>query len=78
MGLAGGVDDAYPHLRHLVFSRTLEKGPGPAVELVRGDAVERVRALKQEEGKASGWSAAASWPVPSTARSTGSSSSWPP
>ncbi|MEU6107653.1 dihydrofolate reductase family protein [Streptomyces albidoflavus] len=50
-GLAAGVDDAYPHLRHLVFSTTLESVPGAAVELVRGDAVERVRALKREAGK---------------------------
>lgn len=50
IGLAAGVTDAYPHLRHLVFSTTLESLPDPAVELVRHDPVERVRALKREAG----------------------------
>jgi dihydrofolate reductase len=51
VGLAAGVTDAYPHLRHLVFSRTLTESPDPAVELVSGDPVARVRELKQEDGK---------------------------
>lgn len=42
--------DAYPHLRHLVFSSTLDQAADPAIELVQGDAVERVRALKREPG----------------------------
>ncbi|ARJ04775.1 deaminase [Cnuibacter physcomitrellae] len=50
VGLAAGVTDAYPHLRHLVFSSTLSGTPDPAVELVVGDAVERVRELKREPG----------------------------
>ncbi|WP_147918402.1 dihydrofolate reductase family protein [Ruania zhangjianzhongii] len=50
LGLAAGVRDAYPHLRHLVFSTTLESVSDP-VELVRHDPVERVRALKTEPGK---------------------------
>lgn len=50
IGLAGGLTDAYPHLRHLVFSTTLESRD-PAVEIVRSGALERVRALKAEEGK---------------------------
>lgn len=49
IGTAAGVPDAYPHLRHLVFSRTLET-VDPAIELVAGDPVERVRRLKQESG----------------------------
>ena len=49
-GLAAGVTDAYPHLRHLVFSRTLGSSPDPAVELVATDPVERVRALRNEPG----------------------------
>lgn len=51
VGLAAGVDDAYPHLRHLVFSRTLGVAPAPAVEVVSGDALTRVRELKAEEGR---------------------------
>ncbi|WP_151523642.1 dihydrofolate reductase family protein [Serinicoccus kebangsaanensis] len=50
LGLAAGMTDAYPHLRHLVFSSTLQRHD-PAVEVVRGDALERVRSLKAEEGR---------------------------
>jgi dihydrofolate reductase len=51
IGLAAGVPDAYPHLRHLVFSTTLTEVPAPDVELVAGDPVAKVRELKREEGK---------------------------
>ncbi|THA72280.1 dihydrofolate reductase [Streptomyces sp. A0958] len=51
VGLDAGVTDAYPHLRHLVFSRTLGESPDPAVEIVAGDPVAKVRELKQEDGK---------------------------
>ncbi|MER7723144.1 dihydrofolate reductase family protein [Streptomyces sp. NPDC096323] len=51
VGLKAGVTDAYPHLRHLVFSRTLGESPDPAVEIVATDPVARVRELKQEDGK---------------------------
>lgn len=50
IGLDLGVADAYPHLRHLVFSRTLTEGPAPAVELVSSDPLARVRELKAEDG----------------------------
>ncbi|MFD7417126.1 dihydrofolate reductase family protein [Kitasatospora purpeofusca] len=50
VGLDAGVADAYPHLRHLVFSRTLTEAPAPAVELVSTDPVARVRELKAEAG----------------------------
>jgi dihydrofolate reductase len=50
IGLEAGLTDAYPHLRHLVFSSTLESRD-PAVEVVREHALDRVRALKAEEGK---------------------------
>lgn len=50
VGLAAGVTDAYPHLRHLVFSRSLGTSPAPDVEVVATDALERVRALKAEPG----------------------------
>jgi len=51
VGLDAGVPDAYPHLRHLVFSTTLTSTPAPAVELVAADPIGRVRELKQESGK---------------------------
>lgn len=50
VGLSAGVEDAYPHLRHLVFSTTLGPAPAPAVDVVASDPVERVRALKAEDG----------------------------
>lgn len=51
LGLKVGVTDAYPHLRHLVFSRTLAESPDPAVELVATDPGATVRELKQQDGK---------------------------
>ncbi|MFF9625028.1 dihydrofolate reductase family protein [Streptomyces griseosporeus] len=51
IGLAAGIPDAYPHLRHLVFSRTLTESPAPAVELVADDPVATVRKLKEQDGK---------------------------
>lgn len=50
IGLAAGVTNAYPHLRTLVFSRTMADSPDPSVEVVAGSPVERVRALKNEPG----------------------------
>jgi dihydrofolate reductase len=49
VGLKAGVPDAFPHLRHLVFSRTL--GPSEHVEVVDGDPVAKLRELKAEEGR---------------------------
>lgn len=51
VGVAAGIDDAYPHLRHLVFSTTLATVAGAHIELVTGNALDRVRTLKTEEGK---------------------------
>ncbi len=51
VGVAAGLDDAYPHLRHLVFSTTLATAAGSDIEVVSGDALDRVRTLKTEEGK---------------------------
>ncbi|MFJ7969077.1 dihydrofolate reductase family protein [Streptomyces sp. NPDC096324] len=51
IGLAAGITNAYPHLRHLVFSRTLTESPDAAVDLVADDPVATVRELKQQEGK---------------------------
>ena len=50
LGLAAGIDDAYPHLRHLVFSTTLPENNSGAVEIVRDEPAETVRELKREEG----------------------------
>ncbi|ASN39389.1 deaminase [Arthrobacter sp. 7749] len=50
IGVEAGLSDAYPHLRHLVFSTTLES-QNAAVEIVREDALARVRKLKAEEGQ---------------------------
>jgi len=50
VGLAAGVTDAYPHLRHLVLSTTLTSVPGDQVELVRDAALDRVHRLKAEDG----------------------------
>ncbi|MEV0528621.1 dihydrofolate reductase family protein [Streptomyces sp. NPDC050439] len=50
-GVDAGIDNAYPHLRHLVFSRSLTESPDPRIELVGDDPVARVRELKKEDGK---------------------------
>ncbi|MFD0684492.1 dihydrofolate reductase family protein [Actinomadura fibrosa] len=51
IGLKAGVTDAFPHLRHLVFSRTLSTSPDPAVEIVATDPAAAVRDLKRQDGK---------------------------
>lgn len=51
LGLAAGLDDAYPHLRHLVVSTTLAGRDDLPVEIVTADPLERVRELKDEDGK---------------------------
>ncbi|MET8685894.1 dihydrofolate reductase family protein [Streptomyces sp. NPDC004732] len=51
IGLDAGLTNAYPHLRHYVFSRTLTESPDPGVELVATAPVEKVRELKKEDGK---------------------------
>ncbi|QFU93820.1 dihydrofolate reductase family protein [Amycolatopsis sp. YIM 10] len=50
IGLAAGLDDAYEHLRHLVFSTSMTEARGK-VELVTTDPVEKVRELKKEDGQ---------------------------
>ncbi|MBM9469432.1 hypothetical protein [Nakamurella leprariae] len=45
-----GVPDADPYLRHLVVSTTLTETNSAAAELVRGNPLQRVRALKAEDG----------------------------
>lgn len=49
--LKAGITSPYAHLRQVVVSRSLERSPDPAVELVASDPLERVRALKREPGK---------------------------
>ena len=50
LGRAVGMDDAYPHLRHLVVSRTLSGRDDLPVEIVSEDPLARVRDLKAEAG----------------------------
>lgn len=44
------VTSPYAHLRQYVASRSIEKSPDPAVEIISEDLTGRVRALKQEDG----------------------------
>jgi dihydrofolate reductase len=44
------VANPYAHMRQYVASRTIKHAPDPAVEIVSGDVVGKVRELKQEEG----------------------------
>lgn len=50
VGLREGITSPYPTLDQYVFSRTLGKSPDDAVTLVSTDAVDRVKALKAEDG----------------------------
>lgn len=50
VGVAAGITDAYPHLRHLVFSTTMGAGPDPNVELVTTDVLDTARRLKADDG----------------------------
>lgn len=49
VSLRAGVANPYPHLRHIVFSRSLEQAD-PGVEVVADDPVETVRKLKDLDG----------------------------
>ncbi|MCI2418991.1 dihydrofolate reductase family protein [Saccharopolyspora sp. K220] len=51
LGLRAGISNAYAHLRHYVFSRTLKESPDPGVRLVATDPIEKIRELKAEAGK---------------------------
>lgn len=51
IGLAAEMTNAYPHLRHIVFSRSMAGSPDPAVEVVHSDPAHFVRELKSEPGK---------------------------
>ncbi len=51
IGLAAGLTNAYPHLRHIVFSRSMAGSPDPDVEVIQSDPVQFVRELKSAPGK---------------------------
>ena len=51
LGLDEGVTSPYTHLRQYVFSRSLGESPDPAVTVVAGDALAKVRELKAEPGE---------------------------
>lgn len=56
VGLPHGLDDPYPHLRQVVFSRMDRTGQvGPGVEVTGRDPVEVVRELKSEPAGAGIW-----------------------
>ncbi|GGZ83548.1 dihydrofolate reductase family protein [Streptomyces subrutilus] len=48
--LKAGITSPYGHLGQYVVTRSITVAPDPAVELVSGDVVARVRELKAEEG----------------------------
>ncbi|OEU86822.1 deaminase [Streptomyces abyssalis] len=50
LALEAGVTSPYAHMRQYVASRTMEKSPDPAVEIISEDLRGRVRALKEEGG----------------------------
>jgi dihydrofolate reductase len=50
VGLAAGITNAYPHLRHVVFSTAMRESPDPTVELMAADPSETARSLKAEDG----------------------------
>ncbi|MEU5807373.1 dihydrofolate reductase family protein [Streptomyces sp. NPDC047718] len=49
-GLKAGMTSPYAHLDQYVVSRSLVTPPDPAVKLISGDVVARVRELKAEPG----------------------------
>ncbi|MBN2624843.1 MAG: dihydrofolate reductase family protein [Acidimicrobiales bacterium] len=56
VGLPHGLDDPYPHLRQVVFSRKDRTGQvGGGVEVIDRDPVEVVRELKAEPAAAGIW-----------------------
>lgn len=55
LALDEGVTSPYAHLREIVASHALTESPDPNVEIVSGDLVARVRALKAEDGPLDIW-----------------------
>lgn len=50
-GVEQGVTNAYPHMRHYVFSRTHTQVPAPEVNLVTSDPAAKIQELKWQDGK---------------------------
>lgn len=50
IGLDANITNAYPHLRHIVFSRSLPEQVDPSVEIVSTDPVAAVQQLKRDNG----------------------------
>lgn len=51
LGLAAGMDDAYPHLRHVVVSQSLAERTDLPVEVVGADPLSFVSDLKSQAGR---------------------------
>ncbi|MFF5182325.1 dihydrofolate reductase family protein [Streptomyces sp. NPDC000345] len=51
LALKEGVTSPYAHLRQYVASRTLAESPDPDVEIIADGLLDRVRALKAEDGE---------------------------
>lgn len=47
-----GITSPYAHLRQYVVSQSIADNPDPAVEIVSGDPLAKIRELKAEDGKA--------------------------
>lgn len=52
VGLKEGVTSPYPTMRQILFSRTMQKSPDEAVELVQNNIVAFVEKLKRESDRA--------------------------
>lgn len=51
IGLKAGMTSPYPHLKQYLFSRSLKQSPDKSVELVKEDAIAKVKQLKAETGQ---------------------------
>ena len=51
IGSLQGLTNPYPSLQQIIVSTSMDRSPDPAVELVKGDPLARVRRLKEERGK---------------------------
>jgi hypothetical protein len=70
IGRAAGITNAYPHLRHLVFSTTMGQSPDPTVELVATTRCRQRAHSRPRTASTSGSSAEASWHTHCCPRST--------
>lgn len=52
VGLQQGLTNPYPTLDQYVFSRTMKESPDENITLISNDAIEEVKALKNNPGKA--------------------------